>query len=93
MGAGRGLRGRLAAGAVGAPAQAAPDAPCFVASRFSALVASQLVLAGHDTLRRIRSSAPLLARIAAAQGPLRADVPFYQVRMYDQTLPFISVAP
>ncbi len=59
-----------------------------LAIAFSTLIAAQLVLTGHDTLAESRSSAPLLARVTAAQGPLRADVPFYTVRMYDQTLPY-----
>src|SRR5205085_12016788 len=29
-----------------------------------------------------------LARIAAQYGPLRSDVPFYVIKMYDQTLPY-----
>ncbi len=55
---------------------------------FSTLVASQLVLGGHDTLAESRSSAPLVAKIVAKEGPFRADVPFYTVNMYDQTLPY-----
>lgn len=55
---------------------------------FSTLIAAQLVLVGYDTLAETRSTAPLLARIASQDGPLRADVPFYTVRMYDQTLPY-----
>ncbi len=55
---------------------------------FSSLIAGQLILTGYDTLAETRSSAPLLARVTAKEGPLRADVPFYAVRMYDQTLPY-----
>ncbi len=55
---------------------------------FSTLVAAQLILTGYDTLAEFRSSAPLLARVTAKEGPLRADVPFYTIRMYDQTLPY-----
>ena len=55
---------------------------------FSTLIASQLVLGGHDTLAESRSSAPLVAKIVAKEGPFRADVPFYTVNMYDQTLPY-----
>jgi len=54
----------------------------------TALVAAMLVLTGHDTLAEARSTAPIVSRIVAANGPLRADVPFYTVRMYDQTLPY-----
>ena len=55
---------------------------------FSTLVAAQLVLGGHDTLAESRSSAPLVAKIVAREGPFRTDVPFYTVHMYDQTLPY-----
>jgi hypothetical protein len=54
----------------------------------TALVAAMLVLAGHDTLAEARSTGPIVSRIVAAHGPLRVDVPFYTVRMYDQTLPY-----
>jgi len=54
----------------------------------TALVAAMLVLTGHDTLAEARSTAPLVSRIVAANGALRADVPFYTIRMYDQTLPY-----
>jgi 4-amino-4-deoxy-L-arabinose transferase-like glycosyltransferase len=54
----------------------------------TALLAAMLVLTGHDTLAEVRSTGPIIARIVAANGPLRADVPFYTVRMYDQTLPY-----
>jgi 4-amino-4-deoxy-L-arabinose transferase-like glycosyltransferase len=55
---------------------------------FSTLVAAQLVLTGYDAFAESRSSEPLLARITSKMGPLRRDVPFYTVRMYDQTLPY-----
>jgi 4-amino-4-deoxy-L-arabinose transferase-like glycosyltransferase len=54
----------------------------------TALLAAMLVLTGHDTLAEARSTAPIVSRIVAANGPFRADVPFYSVRMYDQTLPY-----
>jgi len=59
-----------------------------MATAVSALLMVQLIITGHDTLAESRSSAPLLARIAAGHGPLRADIPFYSVHMYDQTLPY-----
>ena len=62
--------------------------PAVLIIAFSTLIAAQLVLTGHDTLAESRSSAPLLARIVAKDGPLRTDVPFYTVHMYDQTLPY-----
>jgi 4-amino-4-deoxy-L-arabinose transferase-like glycosyltransferase len=62
--------------------------PAVIAVASTSLVASMLVLAGHDTLADTRSAAPLLARVAAAHETLRPDAPFYTVKMYDQTLPF-----
>jgi 4-amino-4-deoxy-L-arabinose transferase-like glycosyltransferase len=59
-----------------------------IAVASTSLVASLLVLTGHDTLAETRSAAPLLARIATAHETLRPDAPFYTVKMYDQTLPF-----
>ena len=54
----------------------------------TALLAAMLVLTGHDTLAESYSTAPVISRIVAERGPLREDVPFYSVGMYDQTLPF-----
>jgi len=54
----------------------------------TSLVGAQLVLTGHDELAESRSTAPILARIVAAHGPLSTDAPFYSVRMYEQTLPY-----
>ncbi|HEV2685387.1 MAG TPA: glycosyltransferase family 39 protein [Actinomycetota bacterium] len=54
----------------------------------SALAGAQVVLTGYDELAESRSTEPILARIASAHGPLRTDLPFYAVRMYDQTLPY-----
>ncbi|MDQ6922768.1 MAG: glycosyltransferase family 39 protein [Pseudomonadota bacterium] len=54
----------------------------------SSLLAAMLILTGHDTLAEARSAAPIVARIEASTGRLSADVPFYSVRMYDQTLPY-----
>jgi 4-amino-4-deoxy-L-arabinose transferase-like glycosyltransferase len=54
----------------------------------TALLAAMLVLTGHDTLAEARSTAPIVSRVVADHGPLRADVPFYTFRMYDQTLPY-----
>ena len=59
-----------------------------LAVALSSLAGAQLVLTGHDELAESHSTAPILSRIVAAHGPLRADVPFYAVRMYDQTLPY-----
>jgi 4-amino-4-deoxy-L-arabinose transferase-like glycosyltransferase len=54
----------------------------------TSLAGAQIVLSGYDELAESRSSEPILARIVAAHGPLRTDVPFYSIRMYDQTLPY-----
>jgi 4-amino-4-deoxy-L-arabinose transferase-like glycosyltransferase len=54
----------------------------------TSLAGAQLVLTGHDELAEARSTAPILARVVAAHGPLSTDVPFYTIRMYDQTLPY-----
>ena len=59
-----------------------------LATAFATLVMTQLIVTGHDTLAESRSSAPLLARVTAQHGRLRADIPFYSVHMYDQTLPY-----
>lgn len=55
---------------------------------FATLISVQLALTGHDELAELRSAEPLLTRISAQYGPLRRDVPFYTIRMYDQTLPY-----
>ena len=52
------------------------------------LLAALLVLTGHDELADSRSAAPILSRVVSQHGPIAADVPFYSVRMYDQTLPW-----
>ena len=54
----------------------------------SSLAGAQLVLTGHDELAESRSTSPILARVVAAHGPLSTEVPFYTIRMYDQTLPY-----
>src|SRR5207253_1677456 len=59
-----------------------------LAVALTSLAGAQLVLTGHDELAESHSTAPILSRIVAAHGPLRTDVPFYAIRMYDQTLPY-----
>ena len=54
----------------------------------ASLAWTQIVLTGYDELAESRSTAPILERTIAAHGALRADLPFYSVRMYDQTLPY-----
>jgi 4-amino-4-deoxy-L-arabinose transferase-like glycosyltransferase len=58
-----------------------------VAIAFSTLAGLQIAIAGFDAMSPIRSTSAIL-RTAAATGPLAADAPFYQVAMYDQTVPF-----
>ena len=55
---------------------------------FASLIFVQLVTTGYDELAESRSSEPVLSRVTSAHGPLRSDVPFYSIRMYDQTLPY-----
>jgi 4-amino-4-deoxy-L-arabinose transferase-like glycosyltransferase len=59
-----------------------------LAVALTSLAGAQLVLTGHDELAESHSTAPILSRIVAAHGPLRTDMPFYAIRMYDQTLPY-----
>ena len=53
----------------------------------TALAGLQIAIAGFDTLSPMRSSSAIL-RSAQQVAPLAADAPFYQVEMYDQTVPF-----
>jgi 4-amino-4-deoxy-L-arabinose transferase-like glycosyltransferase len=59
-----------------------------LAVALTTLLAALLVLTGHDELADSRSAAPILSRVVSQHGPIAADVPFYSVRMYDQTLPW-----
>ena len=54
----------------------------------SALCAVRVGEFGYDSFRVTRSAYDLLQRADASAGGLRRDVPFYQVRMYEQTTPF-----
>lgn len=63
-------------------------AAAIVVVALTSLAGAQLVLTGHDELAASRSTAPILAQVRAAHGALRADVPFYTLRTYDQTLPY-----
>ncbi|MBI5917933.1 MAG: glycosyltransferase family 39 protein [Nitrosomonadales bacterium] len=49
------------------------------------LLATQIVICGHNTVARERSSVHIADAIRAEVKP---DVPFYSVLMYEQTLPF-----
>jgi 4-amino-4-deoxy-L-arabinose transferase-like glycosyltransferase len=54
----------------------------------SSLAAIQLALMGFDTMRTTRSAWDILQAARTAGAPWRDDAPFYQVGMYDQTVPF-----
>jgi 4-amino-4-deoxy-L-arabinose transferase-like glycosyltransferase len=47
----------------------------------------QIAIAGFDAFSPMRSTSAIL-RSAQQAAPFAADAPFYQVEMYDQTLPF-----
>ncbi|HEV7412459.1 MAG TPA: glycosyltransferase family 39 protein [Casimicrobiaceae bacterium] len=59
-----------------------------LAVALTTLTAALLVLTGHDELADSRSAAPILSRVVSQYGPIADDVPFYSVKMYDQTLPW-----
>jgi 4-amino-4-deoxy-L-arabinose transferase-like glycosyltransferase len=59
-----------------------------LALALASLIFVQLVTTGYDELAESRSSEPVLSRVVAMHGPLLEDVPFYSIRMYDQTLPY-----
>jgi len=59
----------------------------FAAQSLAVLVALQLMIAGFDALSTVRSSSAILRAAQQAQA-FPPDVPFYQVAMYDQTVPF-----
>lgn len=59
-----------------------------LAVALTAQIAALLVLTGHDELADSRSAQPILARVVSQHGPIARDVPFYSVKMYDQTLPW-----
>jgi len=53
----------------------------------------QLALAGFDAFSTTRSAWDILRAAQAANGSLAASAPFYQVHMYDQTVPFYLGRP
>jgi 4-amino-4-deoxy-L-arabinose transferase-like glycosyltransferase len=53
----------------------------------STLCALQIAVAGFDAFSPMRSTSAIL-RAAQSAAPFAADAPFYQVNMYDQTVPF-----
>lgn len=58
----------------------------------STLAATQLATAGFDAFSATRSTSAIL-RAAQAEDPIQGDVPFYQIEMYDQTLPYYLRRP
>ncbi|MGE5087566.1 MAG: phospholipid carrier-dependent glycosyltransferase [Candidatus Levyibacteriota bacterium] len=55
----------------------------------STMLSMQAFFKGADVFRAIRSAADLVTALEnAADPPYDRNAPFYQVRMYDQTLPF-----
>ena len=59
-----------------------------IAVTLTTLLATQIALAGSDAFRATRSAADLVADLRGASPPYDPRAPFYQVEMYDQTLPF-----
>jgi len=51
------------------------------------LAGLQIAIAGFDALSTMRSTSAIL-RTAQASAPFSGDAPFYQIAMYDQTVPF-----
>lgn len=60
---------------------------------FGSLIAGILAMDGHDELSRLSSTYHIVRDIEAAQGPFDRGLPFYSVRMHDQTLPFYLKCP
>jgi 4-amino-4-deoxy-L-arabinose transferase-like glycosyltransferase len=60
-----------------------------IALAFGTILAMQAAYTGSDVFRATRSSADLVTRLEnASDPPYDPKAPFFQVRMYDQTLPF-----
>jgi 4-amino-4-deoxy-L-arabinose transferase-like glycosyltransferase len=60
-----------------------------VALSLGTMLAMQAAFAGSDVFRATRSAADLVTTLEnAANPPYDPSAPFFQVRMYDQTLPF-----
>ncbi|HKU87032.1 MAG TPA: glycosyltransferase family 39 protein [Casimicrobiaceae bacterium] len=56
---------------------------------FATMLTMQAVYTGSDVFRATRSAADFVTRLQNANDPpYDASAPFFQVRMYDQTLPF-----
>jgi 4-amino-4-deoxy-L-arabinose transferase-like glycosyltransferase len=60
-----------------------------VALSLGTMLAMQAAFTGSDVFRATRSAADLVTALENAQDPpYDSNAPFFQVRMYDQTLPF-----
>ncbi len=55
---------------------------------FAGFLATSLASLGHDVLSPAKSSYHLVRTIRSQEGSLPADLPFYSVETYDQTLPY-----
>ena len=62
---------------------------CVLALSLGTMLATQAGFAGSDVFRATRSAIDLVAALEKAPDPpYDRNAPFFQVRMYDQTLPF-----
>jgi hypothetical protein len=52
------------------------------------LFATQVAFVGDDVFRATRSAADIVTALEHSTPPYDPSAPFYQVEMYDQTLPF-----
>jgi len=59
-----------------------------LAVALSTLAGVQIALVGYDEFRTTRSGRDILRAAVAANGPFAPDLPFYHVRMHDQTVPY-----
>jgi len=62
--------------------------PSLAALAVGAVLATQCLQWGHATLGERHSARGLTARLLAAEGPIDAQVPFFAVATWDQSLPF-----
>jgi len=81
--------GSVAASLAFRPASTAPTGRFWgvAALSLSTLAMLQITVAGFDAFSPLRSTSAIL-RAAQASAPFSTDAPFYQVAMYDQTVPF-----
>ena len=88
--AGRGLGAALhGPGSTSTPVASPPRMLAVAAIAIATMLAMQAFFQGSDVFRATRSAADLVATLEKrADPPYDRSAPFYQVRMYDQTLPF-----